>query len=134
MLRHVVLTRFRLLALAAAAAIGATVFVAAPAAADTSPPVPGTQETMAADALPTVQINGVVWAQAIVGNTVYVGGEFTTAQPAGARKRDAAWGFVGGHGDSLPTSGRASASGAPALFSDRANSPAQTAASEQTRL
>ena len=34
--------------------------------------------------LPTVQINGVVWDQQIVGNTVYVGGEFTTARPAGA--------------------------------------------------
>ena len=37
-----------------------------------------------ADALPTVQINGVVWDQAIVGNTVYVVGEFTRARPAGA--------------------------------------------------
>ena len=35
-------------------------------------------------ALPTVQINGVVWTQAIVGNTVYVGGSFTTARPAGS--------------------------------------------------
>ena len=39
---------------------------------------------MTADALPTVQINGVVWNQEIVGNTVYVGGDFTTARPAGA--------------------------------------------------
>ncbi|MBA8792666.1 PKD repeat protein [Friedmanniella endophytica] len=37
-----------------------------------------------ADALPTVQIDGVVWDQAIVGNTVYAGGQFTTARPAGA--------------------------------------------------
>ncbi|PID98670.1 MAG: hypothetical protein CSA83_00050 [Actinomycetales bacterium] len=37
-----------------------------------------------ADVLPTAQINGVVWDQEIVGNTVYVAGEFTAARPAGA--------------------------------------------------
>lgn len=37
-----------------------------------------------ADALPTVQINGVVWVQVMIGNTVYAGGEFTMARPAGA--------------------------------------------------
>lgn len=37
-----------------------------------------------ADSLPTVQINGVVWRQQVVGNTVYAGGEFTSARPAGA--------------------------------------------------
>ncbi len=36
------------------------------------------------DSLPTVQVNGVVWDQAISGNTVYVVGEFTSARPAGA--------------------------------------------------
>lgn len=40
--------------------------------------------TVSADALPTVQVNGIVWKQVIVGNTVYVGGEFTHARPAGA--------------------------------------------------
>ena len=35
-------------------------------------------------ALPTAQIDGVVWDQAVVGNTVYVVGEFTNARPAGA--------------------------------------------------
>jgi hypothetical protein len=48
------------------------------------PAQPATPTTAAADALPTVQINGVAWSQAIVGNTVYVGGKFTTARPAGA--------------------------------------------------
>lgn len=37
-----------------------------------------------ADALPTVQINGIVWTQVVVGNTVYAGGQFSTARPAGA--------------------------------------------------
>ncbi len=84
-MRAAVSTPTRFLALSAAAAVAASVFLAAsPASADTAPPDPGTPVTMAADALPTVQIDGVVWSQAIVGNTVYVGGEFTTAQPAGA--------------------------------------------------
>ncbi|MEO6510402.1 MAG: LamG domain-containing protein, partial [Nocardioides sp.] len=38
---------------------------------------------MTADALPSWQINGVVWSQAIVGNTVYVTGSFTRARPPG---------------------------------------------------
>jgi trimeric autotransporter adhesin len=41
-------------------------------------------ETVSADALPTAQINGVVWQQLIVGNTVYAGGQFTSARPAGS--------------------------------------------------
>ncbi|GAA4721723.1 FOG: PKD repeat [Promicromonospora umidemergens] len=40
--------------------------------------------TVSADALPTVQVDGIVWKQVIVGNTVYVGGEFANARPAGA--------------------------------------------------
>ncbi|NEM91214.1 PKD domain-containing protein [Galbitalea soli] len=34
--------------------------------------------------MPTVQIDGVVWSEVIIGNTVYAGGEFTTARPAGS--------------------------------------------------
>ena len=37
-----------------------------------------------ADALPTVQIDGVVWDTAIAGDTVYAGGQFANARPAGA--------------------------------------------------
>ena len=37
-----------------------------------------------ADGLPTVQIDGVVWSQVVVGTTVYAGGKFTNARPAGA--------------------------------------------------
>ena len=45
---------------------------------------PRTPVTVTADGLPTVQIDGVVWAQAMVGDIVYAGGSFTTARPAGA--------------------------------------------------
>ena len=38
---------------------------------------------MSADALPTWQINGVVWSQVLVGNTVYATGSFTKARPPG---------------------------------------------------
>ena len=40
--------------------------------------------TVTADYLPTVQIDGVVWDTAIVGDTVYAGGQFANARPAGA--------------------------------------------------
>ena len=60
----------------------------APAAWADSAPVnpanPATPVTTTADALPTVQINGVAWSQVVVGNTVYVAGKFSTARPAGA--------------------------------------------------
>ena len=56
------------------------------ARADSAPPVPGPDNptTVSADALPTVQINGVAWDQVTIGNTVYVAGRFTRARPAGA--------------------------------------------------
>ncbi|RFU23043.1 LamG-like jellyroll fold domain-containing protein, partial [Geodermatophilus marinus] len=59
----------------------------APAVADTAPvnPAdPATPATVTADPLPTAQINGVAWAQVVVGNTVYVAGRFTRVRPAGA--------------------------------------------------
>ncbi len=57
---------------------------ALPASADVAPVEQRANGAVTADALPTVQINGVVWDQVIVGNTVYVAGEFTSARPAGA--------------------------------------------------
>ena len=54
-----------------------------PAAADTAPADPSL-ETVSAAALPTAQINGVVWAQVIVGNRVYATGQFSQARPVGA--------------------------------------------------
>lgn len=65
------------------AIVFATLSVPAAASADTTPAA-GTPETFAGDALPTVQIDGVVYAQEVVGNTVYVGGSFANARPAGS--------------------------------------------------
>ncbi|WP_449062595.1 LamG-like jellyroll fold domain-containing protein, partial [Planomonospora algeriensis] len=56
--------------------------VPAPARADIDP-APGTPETVTADALPTWQINGVVWKMATVGSTVYAVGSFSKARPPG---------------------------------------------------
>lgn len=71
-----------------AGAVGLAVVVTtvqgAPATADTAPLPPVGTSTVAADALPTVQINGVAWAQVVVGNRVYVTGDFTSARPAGS--------------------------------------------------
>jgi PKD repeat protein len=63
---------------------GALAALPSSAGADTVPPDAGTPPTVSADALPTVQVDGVVWTQAVVGNTVYAGGTFTTARPAGS--------------------------------------------------
>ena len=80
--------QLRLAALATVFALGAAGLTIVPsAAADTlpaNPASPSSPVTVAADALPTVQHNGVAWAQAVVGNTVYVVGKFTQARPAGS--------------------------------------------------
>lgn len=72
------------LLLAAATAAVLPLAAPAPAVAAEAPALAASPDTVSADALPTVQINGVVWDQVIVGNTVFVGGEFTNARPAGA--------------------------------------------------
>ena len=78
----------RLAVAASALALVVTSIVATtPAVADTlpaNPSSPSSPPTIAADALPTAQIDGVAWSQVVVGNTVYVAGKFTTARPAGA--------------------------------------------------
>ncbi|HRW17511.1 MAG TPA: PKD domain-containing protein, partial [Dermatophilaceae bacterium] len=56
---------------------GVAAAAAAPLAPEAVPP------TVTADALPTWQVNGVVWSQAIVGTTAYVTGSFTKARPPG---------------------------------------------------
>ena len=65
-------------------AAGAALPAAAEPATAAPPPPALTQQTVSTDALPTVQTNGVVWAQVVVGDTVYVTGDFTSARPAGA--------------------------------------------------
>ncbi|HEY3407819.1 MAG TPA: PKD domain-containing protein [Propionicimonas sp.] len=73
--------------LAAATLVAAFAQLPTVARADTKPvneADPATPVTVAVDPLPTVQIDGVVWTQRVIGNTVYVGGSFTTARPAGS--------------------------------------------------
>jgi trimeric autotransporter adhesin len=81
-------TKRRLTGLLASGALAiATVFVAVvPAHADSAPVDPNDPSnpaTVTADPLPTAQIDGVAWSQAIAGNTVYVGGSFAHARPPG---------------------------------------------------
>ncbi|MBO3725445.1 hypothetical protein J5X07_10495 [Actinomyces bowdenii] len=88
---------FAVLALLLAILPAGSAVLAPPALADEAPEREGEQldensgeqrppgpQTVAADALPTVQIDGVVWDQTIVGGTVYAVGQFTTARPAGS--------------------------------------------------
>ncbi|MGA7206286.1 MAG: PKD domain-containing protein, partial [Specibacter sp.] len=73
--------------LAGIAMVAATMAVVPAAVADSAPPNPAnpaTPTTVTADGLPTVQIDGVAWQQVVVGNTVYVAGNFQTARPAGS--------------------------------------------------
>lgn len=42
------------------------------------------EQPVTSDPLPTVQIDGIVYAQAVAGNRVFAGGEFANARPAGA--------------------------------------------------
>ncbi len=76
-LRGVAFTAAAVLAVGALATTSAS--VSHKASAD-SAPVGGLPATVTADALPTVQINGVAWSQVTVGNTVYVTGSFTQAR------------------------------------------------------
>ena len=68
--------------------VTALVLAAAPGAtadsAPADPSLPSSPVTVTADSLPTVQIDGVVWQQAVIGDTVYAVGKFSTARPAGA--------------------------------------------------
>ncbi|MHA3704610.1 hypothetical protein ACXR2U_20760 [Jatrophihabitans sp. YIM 134969] len=66
---------------------GIAALAAAPPAAAATGPAPVVQPssgTVSAQSLPTAQVDGVVWSQGVAGNTVYVGGSFAQARPAGA--------------------------------------------------
>ncbi len=79
---------------AAAALVAAGLWVAPATASPAGQAVAAAESTPSAEALPTVQVDkgisgrdgAVVWSQAVVGNTVYVGGDFTVARPAGSQR------------------------------------------------
>jgi hypothetical protein len=66
-----------------AVAIATTAPLGTSAALADTAPAAGTPATVSADPLPTWQINGVVWSQVTVGNTVYATGSFSRARPPG---------------------------------------------------
>jgi PKD repeat protein len=89
-------------AVVASFAVIASTFIPVSAAtadtAPTNPSDPRTPETVSSDSLPVPQIGdgltntqgdtkgaGVVWDQIVLGDTVYVGGDFRYARPAGAK-------------------------------------------------
>ena len=76
-----------LVALVAAGSLTVPATTASAAAAPSVAAVPAAPDEgnapVSADVLPTAQINGVAYKQVIVGNTVYVGGKFESARPAG---------------------------------------------------
>lgn len=63
---------------------GTVLATVAPAVADSTDLLANPPQTVRGNSLPTPQINGVVWDQTVVGNTVYVAGSFTTARPYGS--------------------------------------------------
>ena len=77
--------KFTALFVAAITGVTSLAIAGGTASAGTEAPVVDTSATtVSADALPTVQIDGVVWSQAVIGDTVYAGGDFDNARPAGA--------------------------------------------------
>ena len=68
--------------LLAAALVPLGAITLAPAAAPAG--AAGAPATVSADALPTAQINGIVWDQVVVGDIVYAVGRFSSVRPAGS--------------------------------------------------
>ncbi|EAR26059.1 hypothetical protein A20C1_09269 [marine actinobacterium PHSC20C1] len=85
-IRHMPPNPLKLIAVSATMTLIATllsVMQPTPVYADTAP-IPPLPSTVSTDVLPTPQIDGVVWDQVIVGNTVYVSGNFSKARPFGS--------------------------------------------------
>jgi hypothetical protein len=59
-----------------------------PQAASVTATAPVTPATVSAEALPTWQVDGVVWDTVTVGDTVYATGDFSTARPPGTAEGD----------------------------------------------
>lgn len=79
--------RKSVVAILAASFLAVGAYLPQSARADSSPPAApttGLPATFSADALPTWQTNGTVWALESIGNVVYVGGTFTSVRPPGA--------------------------------------------------
>ena len=76
-MRSVSFTRSRAFLTVGALVAAGLLVLSAPAAEADTQPTSGLPPTVSADALPTWQINGVVWSQTVVGNIVYVAGIFT---------------------------------------------------------
>ena len=74
----------RLAGILATALLIAWLAPTSPAMADAAAVQTTWPDTVSSDPLPTVQINGVAWSQVVVNGKVYVGGEFTSARPAGS--------------------------------------------------
>lgn len=72
--------RVSTIATAFAVMIGGVTLAAVP----TAPSSAATPVLVQSTALPAPQINGVVWDQVVVGNTVYAVGKFTKARPSGS--------------------------------------------------
>jgi len=73
----------RALTVALVCGLGCAGFGPGDAALADTRPAAGVPATVSADVLPTWQINGVVWSQVVVNNTVYATGSVTKARPPG---------------------------------------------------
>jgi PKD repeat protein len=67
-----------------AALVAAGLAVPAVALASPMPVLQRPANAVTADGLPTVQTDGIVWSQTLIGNTDYAGGSFQHSRPAGA--------------------------------------------------
>src|SRR3954464_1800074 len=82
LLRATLAATLVLLAMVGLAGVGSAAGAAPPPGL--SPVLQRGADNVTADALPPVQIDGVVWTELTVGNTVFAGGNFANARPAGA--------------------------------------------------